>query len=432
MDGSGSFSGSGSAVDNTEAVPFQTPVTTYTNALDLLDSIDKAPPNDLTAVLFFAHYCKTCHRANIPFKQLAYDEHSYSDNESPSSSSARDVVRTRFLRFETSALSPNQFRSIGLDRVPFVQLYRNGICVAAFSATQTTGRTRTTTKIVLRPRLLENLDACKRRSLADWSAFRKNHAREIENNEAARMRLRAELVAGYHSGSQCDSAIGSGTNANSDGYNDYNNDNERRYRSVRTLTSEDELLSLVVRENEKNRNGDGDDNGSIGTDESVVIMFHSHFDQSCLRAQHKFRKIADQRRQQQHDRRMISSPSCTMARIESSLLSDETLKRLGIQRYPHIQIYRGSSDPDGRITNDNNSTHAKPSTTKQCVASFSIPRSFLFGRMIHESLDTIDNRTPEEWADFYKHHKHEIASQQVALEKIVREGNKRHHRRRSR
>jgi len=373
--------GGGSDNDDLRPEPkpraFQTSVTTHTNAMDLLDQIDTAPPNDLTVVLFFAHYCKTCQRAIVPFKQLANDSE-------PS---------VRFVRFETSSLSPKQFFSLGIDRVPFLQIYRNGICVASFSATEKTSLT--SRKMVLRPRLLENIEACKRRSLIEWSAFRDQYDAEIEANKFARAKIREASVSR------------NAMEHNRDNDED-DDDDERLYRSVRTLTSESDLLRLL-RDNQETRIEEASEDDSEGGDEdsTVVIMFHSHFDPSCVRAQHKFRKIASERQQ------TTTPSSCTMARIEASILPDKILQSLGIERYPHIQIYRSSrhSEKGGEGTID----------TKECVASFSIPRSFLFSRMLHESLDAIDQRTPEEWAEFYSQHREQIETQQLALEEIVRE-----------
>lgn len=345
--------------------PFQTSVETITNAMDLLDSIETAPPNDLTIVLFFAHYCKTCQRAFAPYKQLA--------------NTATQGIR--FVRFETSGLMPKQFRGLGIDRVPFLQIYRNGICVSSFSAVQKISTT--SSKIVLKQRLLEQIDACQRRSLSDWSAFRKQHDREIEANKAARAMVREALTTPQNADDTTEN----------DGKNEDDDDEERLYRSVQTLTSETELLRLL-QHGEKQSKGD---NGM------VAIMFHSHFDPSCVRAQHKFRKIAMERQKQQS----TGNTSFTMARIEASILSDTTLESLGVQKYPHIQIYRESS---------------RATEAKQCVASFSIPRSFLFAKLLHESLDAIDQRTPEEWTAFYDRHKNDIESQQVALETILRDG----------
>jgi len=359
---------------------FQTPVTTHTNVMDFLDQIDNATMNDLTVVLFFAHYCKTCQRAIVPFKQLAND-------------SAHGV---HFVRFETSALSPNQFLSLGLDRIPFLQIYRNGICVSSFSATQKISRT--SRKMVLRPRLLQHIDDCQRRSFTDWSAFWNRHQMEIEANKVARAKIR-EAVRFGNSGAR-------------NGIT-YDNDDERLYRSVQTLTSESDLLDLLYRNQDVVKERAGGDYREEGND-TVVIMFHSHFDQSCRRAQHKFRKISVERQQQQTERDR-STCSYTMARIEASILPDNTLQLLGIQRYPHIQIYRNSNRPHKNKGN---------AEAKECVASFSIPRSFLFARMLHESLDTIEKRTIEDWSEFYNQHREDIEFQQLALEGIVQEREK--------
>ena len=361
---------------------YQTPVKSFTNVIDLLDEIDDAPPNELTVVLFFAHYCKTCHRTIVPFKQLANDS----------------VPGVTFVRFETSALSPKQFSSLGIDRVPFLHLYRNWICVASFSATQK--MSLTSTKIVLRPRLLENILICQNRSMLDWSSFRKTYNKEIEANKAARTKIREAVDSRNNNRS----AVA----VNHDNSID---EEEKLYRSVRTLVSESELLSFLCEnkhfENQCNTSDDHKEENNF-----VVIMFHSHFDQSCLRAQQKFRKIASKRQQQyQIEDSCSRRSSFTMARVEASLLPDTTLQKLGIQRYPHIQIYGGSNRWSKMDAN---------TLSKQCVASFSIPRSFLFDKMLHESLDAIDQRTPDEWTKFYNQHQDKIKSQQQALEGIIR------------
>jgi len=360
---------------------FQTPVKTYSRAIDLLDEIDNAAPNSLTIVLFVAYYCKTCQRTIVPFKQLANDF-----------DSANDVT---FVRFETSSLSPKQFLSLGIDRVPFLHIYRNGICVASVSATEKVSRT--SSKIVLRPRLLENIEACQRRSLSEWSVFRDKYDKEIEANKAARLKLREDFNGGKRDGSE-------------DAPSESVDDDERLYRSVHTLTSESELLDFLRGDDLFEKEQDRDDDKEDVENDFVVIMYHSHFDQSCLRAQHKFRKIAIERQQQHRLKDKDRIPSTyTMARIEASVLPERILQSLGIQRYPHIQIYLNSNRRE------------ENSITKECVASFSVPRSFVFAKMIHESLDAIEKRSPEEWTEFYSQHREKIKSQQMALEGIIRE-----------
>ena len=356
---------------------FQTPVTTYAGVLDLLNDIDNAQSNDLTVVLFFSFYCKTCHRANIPFKQLAY-------------SSSPDI---NFIRFETSVLTPKQFRSLGIDRVPYIQIYRNKICVASF--TVTTARTSSggsstsrNAQMMLRPRLVENISACRDRSIADWYAFRDMHDKEIERNKAARKKLRADVI-----------------NENDSSHSDYSVDDneddesERQYRSVRTLTSEADLLQ-VIRGN-KNDEGNKNNTATNDDDDILVVMYHNHFEQSCLRAQHKYRIVANEqlKKQQRSSSSLTSSSSWCMARIETSVLSDNTLQLLGVRLYPHIQVYLG----------------------RTCVASFSIPQSYLFAKKLRESLEIISSRTTQEWDEFYDQNNGEIKSQQSALDVITQD-----------
>ncbi|MGK3739789.1 MAG: hypothetical protein ACI90V_006636 [Bacillariaceae sp.] len=347
---------------------FQTPVTTYAGVLDLLNNIDNAQSNDLTVVLFFSFYCRTCHRANIPFKQLAY-------------SSSPDI---NFIRFETSVLTPKQFRSLGIDRVPYIQIYRNKICVASFTVTTSSGNSSSTSRnaqMMLRPRLLENISAC-RRSVADWYIFRDMHDKEIERNKAARNKLRADVI---NDSSHSDYSVDE----------DEDDDNERQYRSVRTLTSEADLLQVI----RGNKNDEGNDNTN-NDDGIVVVMYHNHFERSCLRAQHKYRRIAnEQLKQQQRSSSSSSSSSWCMARIETSVLSDNTLQLLGVRLYPHIQVYLG----------------------RTCVASFSIPQPYLFAKKLRESLEIISTRTTQEWDEFYDQNNEEIKSQQNALDVITRD-----------
>ena len=61
-----------------QQTPFQTPVETFTIIAKCLDAMDHITPDavetemSMTVVLFFAHYCKLCHQANIPYKRMAY------------------------------------------------------------------------------------------------------------------------------------------------------------------------------------------------------------------------------------------------------------------------------------------------------------------------------------------------------------------------
>ena len=246
-------------------------------------------------------------------------------------------------------------------------------------------------------------------SLADWLVFREQNDGDIEANKVARVMVRESVGGGF--GGARDKGI-----INEDG-----DDTERLYQSVRTLTSESELLRLIRSNdafgNQQQTNADSKYE-RVGEEISITaIMFHSHFDPSCHRAQHKFRKITNERslrKEIQKEKQRTAFPSCTiMARIESSILSDTTLKLLGIHRYPHIQKYRRKPTTTTTTKTNNNNNN------NECVASFSIPQSFVFSKMLHESLDIIEQRTPEEWTEFYKQHCEEMEIQQLALDGIV-------------
>lgn len=303
--------------------PLQTPVTTFATITEYLDAIDSAPPNALTVVLYFAHYCKMCQQANIPFKKLAYGN-------------PPDVT---FARLETSLLTPNQFRSLGISRVPFVQIFRNGICVASFSTQQWR------LGLQLRDTLLE----CQGRSVGGWRAFCARHDDDIQANREARERLRAEALQLVPA---------------------------EEAAAVTTLAAEGQLVEAV--------------RATRGSDTpSLVVLFHSHFVQSCVRAQRQYRRIAEQ----PHRRGRF-----VMTRVERSVLSDSTLKDLGIERYPHVQVYR-----DGI-----------------CVASFSVPQTYFFTKLVGDSLDAIASRTPEEWSDFVRLHRQDIDANKAVQEVIQR------------
>lgn len=305
---------------------FQTPVTTFTSIVECLDSIDNAQPNELMVLLYFAHYCRMCHQANIPFKKLAY--------------SNPDV---KFTRLETSVLTSKQLRSMGISKVPFVQIYRNGICVASFS-----------TKWRLESALRETLSLCQRRSLGDWQSFCYQYDDEIHLNKKARERLRAETLRLLPMEEET---------------------------VVTTLASEGQLLQAI--------HATIPTQGSTTSAKPLVVLFHSHFEQACFRAQHQYKRIAEQYQHEQY---------FSMTRIERSVLSDSTLQDLGIERYPHIQVYK-----DGN-----------------CVASFSIPQTYIFFKMVGESLDAIRNRTSKEWQDFVVRHRVDIEANKAVQDVIQR------------
>jgi hypothetical protein len=305
---------------------FQTPVTTFTSVVECLDSIEDASPNEFTVLLYFAHYCRMCHQANIPFKKLAY--------KNP------DV---KFTRLETSILTSKQLRSLGISRVPFLQIFRNGICVASFS-----------TKWRLESELRETLLLCQHRSLGDWQSFCYQYDDEIQLNKKARERLRAETLRLLPMEEET---------------------------LVTTLASEGQLLQAIK--------AAVPTRGSTTSPKPLVVLFHSHFEQACYRAQRQYKRIAEQ---------PLHKEFFSMTRIERSVLSDSTLQDLGIERYPHIQVYK-----DGN-----------------CVASFSIPQTYIFSKMVGDSLDTIRNRTSKAWQDYVQHHRVDMEANKAVQDVLHR------------
>lgn len=243
------------------------PVHTFTSLVECLDAIDNINDGpEYTVVLYFAHYCKLCHQANIPYKRLAYQA---------------DPAQIRFTRLETSILTPSQYETIGISRVPFVQIYRYGVCVASFS-----------TKWQLHQKLNETLNVCQSRSTSDWYGFMRLFEKEIDENKLARRRLREDMLIANPN----DLVVTGG---------------------IRTLSSETQLVDVVDLSKQRN---------SI-----VIVMFHSHFVQACNRAQHLFRRMAES---------SSAKDGVVFARIEASALSESSLRALEVERYPHVQMYK--------------------------------------------------------------------------------------------
>lgn len=118
--------------------------------------------NDLVVVKYYAHYCKICQRAGMQYKKIAteYPNLSFGKVES--------------MVFPDSA---NTLRSLGVSKFPFVQIFRNGQCVASFS----TGPSHLFVK-----RVRDTIDTCLRRTPDEWNSFLSDFATEIESNRRAR------------------------------------------------------------------------------------------------------------------------------------------------------------------------------------------------------------------------------------------------------
>lgn len=246
--------------------PFLSPIRTFSSLVECLDAMDynEGDP-EYTVILYFAHYCKLCHQANIPYKRLAY---------------GADPKKIQFTRLETSIITVPQFQSLGISRVPFIQIYRHGVCVASFN-----------TKWQLENKLKETLEVCQYRSMMEWDVFMRKFEVEINMNKVVRRRLREETLLPISSG-----LVTTG--------------------NIQTLASETQLLNAI----------DRTEGGPM-----AVVMFHSHFVPACSKSQHAYRRIAES---------SMGSDTLFFARIEVSVLSEVFLQALDIKKYPHIQIYK--------------------------------------------------------------------------------------------
>lgn len=122
---------------------------------------DKEGTEKLTVVKYHAHYCKTCQRMSIPFKQL--------------SKSYEDV---HFIRLEaTEDFSSEQLRSLGVNSFPFIQVYRGSNCVASFKGGGP----------YFRRKIQDTIEECLKRE--NWEAFYKEFQQYIAENAQARLEL---------------------------------------------------------------------------------------------------------------------------------------------------------------------------------------------------------------------------------------------------
>jgi thiol-disulfide isomerase/thioredoxin len=137
-----------------------------TTTRDLLNVMQgDASPDKLVVVKFYAHYCKICQRAGIQLKKVAGE---YPDI---------DFCKVECLVIPDTA---NTLRSLGVTRFPFVQIYRQGQCVASFA----TGPSHLFVK-----RIQATLDECQKRTESEWDQFVETLSTEIQSNLGVRTNL---------------------------------------------------------------------------------------------------------------------------------------------------------------------------------------------------------------------------------------------------
>lgn len=82
---------------------------------DFLNYIDGAPKNSLAVIKFYAKSCPLCKRIEVKYKKM---------------SRYYFMAPIQFAEIEKTA-HPDLFSTLGVETYPFIQIYRNGQCVAS-------------------------------------------------------------------------------------------------------------------------------------------------------------------------------------------------------------------------------------------------------------------------------------------------------------
>jgi len=118
----------------------------------------------------------------------------------------------------------------------------------------------------------------------------------------------------------------------------------------------------------------------------VVVEYFASYCKLCQRAGMIFKKIAMEN----------SAKPVSFHKLEASRLPSDTLRTLGVTKFPYIQIfYRGD-----------------------CVASFSTGASHVFGPRVRDTIDLCLARSDEEWQDFGRDFGKEIQENRDARRRV--------------
>lgn len=82
---------------------------------DFLNYIDSAPQDSLAVIKYYANSCPLCKRIELKYKKM---------------SRFYQTAPIQFAEIEKTA-HPDLFPTLGVDTYPYIQIYRNGQCVAA-------------------------------------------------------------------------------------------------------------------------------------------------------------------------------------------------------------------------------------------------------------------------------------------------------------
>jgi thiol-disulfide isomerase/thioredoxin len=93
---------------------------------ELLQYIDEAPTNSLSVVKFYTQTCPLCKKIALPYQKMARVYSSSNNNNTPSTT----TPNIRFAEID-KAVHSQLCTTLGIDRFPYLQIYRNGQCVAS-------------------------------------------------------------------------------------------------------------------------------------------------------------------------------------------------------------------------------------------------------------------------------------------------------------
>jgi thiol-disulfide isomerase/thioredoxin len=139
------------------------------NLSDFLQFIDSAPLNSLVVVKFFGQSCPLCRKIEIKYKKMA----SYYGSVAP----------IQFAEIEKRA-HPPLFATLGIESFPYIQIYRNGQCVASHGTESDT---------TFEPMVKDTIERELLMSVEDWSAFLTVFAAPIQATTAKLDTLRDSL-----------------------------------------------------------------------------------------------------------------------------------------------------------------------------------------------------------------------------------------------
>jgi thiol-disulfide isomerase/thioredoxin len=148
-------------------------VRTIHELLEVMDDDDGSSSVDdqLVLIKYYAYYCKVCQRAGVQLKKVAME---YPDIK---------FAKVHSLIFPDTAKT---LRSLGVTKFPFLQVYRQGKCVASFSSGGGGGGPFLH---CFANKVRDTLDACRQRTQQEWDEFETEFSKEIDDNLRARRDL---------------------------------------------------------------------------------------------------------------------------------------------------------------------------------------------------------------------------------------------------